>query len=61
MVTIKGINDTEVLDVLEYDKERGMSIRFIKYMKILMQKRNLKVLVLKKCKIELRQNITLKL
>ena len=29
MVPIKGINDTEVLDVLEYAKERGMSIRFI--------------------------------
>lgn len=32
MVPIKGINDSEVLDVLEYAKERGMSIRFIEYM-----------------------------
>lgn len=32
MVPIKGINADEVLDVLEYAKERGMSIRFIEYM-----------------------------
>ena len=32
MVPIKGINDSEVLDVLEYAKQRGMSIRFIEYM-----------------------------
>ena len=32
MVPIKGINDAEVLDVLEYAKARGMSIRFIEYM-----------------------------
>lgn len=32
MVPIKGINAGEVLDVLEYAKERGMSIRFIEYM-----------------------------
>lgn len=32
MVPIRGINDDEVLDVLEYAKARGMSIRFIEYM-----------------------------
>ncbi len=32
MVPIRGINDEEVLDVLEYAKARGMSIRFIEYM-----------------------------
>lgn len=32
MVPMKGVNDTEILDVLEYAKERGMSIRFIEYM-----------------------------
>lgn len=32
MVPIKGINADEVLDVLEYAKTRGMSIRFIEYM-----------------------------
>ena len=32
MVPLKGINDNEILDVLEYSKERGMTIRFIEYM-----------------------------
>ena len=32
MVPLKGINDNEILDVLEYSKERGMAIRFIEYM-----------------------------
>ena len=32
MVPIKGINADEVLDVLEFAKQRGMSIRFIEYM-----------------------------
>ncbi len=32
MVPMKGVNDGEILDVLEYCKTRGMSIRFIEYM-----------------------------
>jgi len=32
MVPMKGLNESEILDVLEYCKERGMSIRFIEYM-----------------------------
>lgn len=32
MVPMKGMNETEILDVLEYCKERGMVIRFIEYM-----------------------------
>lgn len=32
MVPMKGINSQEIVDVLEYSKERGMSIRFIEYM-----------------------------
>ncbi len=31
-VPLKGINANEVLDVLEYAKQRGMQIRFIEYM-----------------------------
>ncbi len=42
MVPIKGINDSEVLDVLEYAKERGMSIRFIEYMENTHAKEQLK-------------------
>jgi cyclic pyranopterin phosphate synthase len=32
MVPMKGMNADEILDVLEYSKERGMSVRFIEYM-----------------------------
>ncbi len=32
MVPMKGLNDNEILDVLEYCKVRGMSVRFIEYM-----------------------------
>lgn len=31
-VPLKGINDTEILDVLEYCKQRDVSIRYIEYM-----------------------------
>jgi len=32
MVPLKGINDNEITDVLEYAKARGIEIRFIEYM-----------------------------
>jgi len=32
MVPLKGINDEEILDVLEFARERGIRIRFIEYM-----------------------------
>ena len=32
MVPMKGMNDTEILDVLEFCKERNMTVRFIEYM-----------------------------
>ena len=32
MVPLKGINDIEILDVLEYARERNIRIRFIEYM-----------------------------
>ena len=32
MVPMRGINDNEILDVLEYCKERNITIRFIEYM-----------------------------
>lgn len=32
MVPMKGINDNEILDVMDYCKERGMVIRYIEYM-----------------------------
>ncbi|WP_456393861.1 GTP 3',8-cyclase MoaA [Nitratifractor sp.] len=32
MVPLKGINDSEILDILEYARERGIRVRFIEYM-----------------------------
>ncbi len=32
MVPLKGINDSEILDVLEYCRERDIRVRFIEYM-----------------------------
>jgi len=32
MVPLKGINDSEILDILEYCRERQMRVRFIEYM-----------------------------
>ena len=32
MVPMKGVNSQEIVDVLEYCKERGITIRFIEYM-----------------------------
>ena len=32
MVPMQGINDNEIIDVLQYSKERGMTVRFIEYM-----------------------------
>ena len=32
MVPLKGINDNEILDILEYCKDKGIKVRFIEYM-----------------------------
>ena len=32
MVPLKGINDNEILDILDYCKARGIKVRFIEYM-----------------------------
>jgi cyclic pyranopterin phosphate synthase len=32
MVPLKGINDNEIVDVMNYCKERGIKVRFIEYM-----------------------------
>ncbi len=32
MVPLKGINDNEILDILEYCKEKNIKVRFIEYM-----------------------------
>ena len=42
MVPMKGINDAEIIELLEYCRERGMSIRFIEYMENAYAAANLK-------------------
>ena len=32
MVPMQGINDNEIIDILQYSKRRGMTVRFIEYM-----------------------------
>ncbi|MEE8588111.1 MAG: GTP 3',8-cyclase MoaA [Sulfurimonadaceae bacterium] len=32
MVPMKGMNENEILDILEYCRDRGMTVRFIEYM-----------------------------
>jgi len=32
MVPLKGINDNEIVDILDYAQEKGMKVRFIEYM-----------------------------
>ncbi|WP_456323783.1 GTP 3',8-cyclase MoaA [Hydrogenimonas sp.] len=42
MVPLKGINEDEILDVMEYAKARGMTIRYIEYMENVHAKAGLK-------------------
>jgi len=59
MVPLKGINDDEILDLLEYCKERGMEIRYIEYMENSVANANIKGLLGKEIldKIKKRYNI----
>jgi cyclic pyranopterin phosphate synthase len=41
MVPMKGVNSQEIVDVLEYCKERGISVRFIEYMENAHAKENI--------------------
>ncbi len=45
MVPLQGINDDEIVDVLEYAKARGIEIRFIEYMENSLAKEGLKGLL----------------
>ena len=45
MVPLKGINDNEIIDVMEYAKARGIEIRFIEYMENALAKDGLKGLL----------------
>ncbi len=42
MVPLKGINDDEILDILEFGKKRGITVRYIEYMENVFAHGNLK-------------------
>ena len=42
MVPMRGVNDGEIIDVLEYCKERDMTVRFIEYMENVHASKDLK-------------------
>ncbi len=42
MVPLKGINDNEILDILEYGRQRGITVRYIEYMENVFAHGNLK-------------------
>ncbi len=45
MVPLKGINDDEIVDILDFCKARGIEVRFIEYMENALAKDNLKGLL----------------
>ncbi len=45
MVPLKGINDTEIVDILDFCKERNIEVRFIEYMENALAADNLKGLL----------------
>ena len=59
MVPLKGINEDEIVDVMEYAKARGMTIRYIEYMENVHAKAGLKGLTGKEilAKIKTRHSI----
>lgn len=45
MVPLKGINDVEIVDILEFCKERGLEVRYIEYMENTMASSEIKGLL----------------
>jgi len=45
MVPLKGINDIEIVDILEFCKERGLEVRYIEYMENTMASSEIKGLL----------------
>ena len=60
MVPLKGINDDEIVDVMEYAKARGIEIRFIEYMENALAKDGLKGLLGKEILEKVKEKYTIK-
>ncbi len=60
MVPLKGINEDEIIDVMEYAKARGIEIRFIEYMENALAKEGLKGLLGKEILEKVKAKYTIK-
>jgi len=60
MVPLKGINDDEIVDVMEYAKNRGIEIRFIEYMENALAKEGLKGLLGREILEKVKEKYTIK-
>lgn len=60
MVPLKGINDHEILDILEYGKKRGITVRYIEYMENAFAHGNLKGLTGKEILEHIKQRYEIK-
>ena len=60
MVPLKGINDNEIIDVLEYAKARGIEIRFIEYMENALAQEGLKGLLGKEILAKVKEKYVIK-
>ncbi len=59
-VPLKGINDNEIVDLLEYSKRKGMQIRFIEYMENIHANKSLKGLYGKEIVDKIRERYVVK-
>ncbi len=60
MVPLKGVNEDEIVDVMEYAKARGMTIRYIEYMENVHAKAGLKGLTGKEILSKVKQRYSIK-
>ncbi len=60
MVPLKGINEDDILDVLEFAKERGIEIRFIEYMENNMANSTIRGLLGKEILEKIKERYTIK-
>jgi len=59
MVPLKGINDDEITDIMDYCKERGIEVRFIEYMENAMAKEGIEGLLGKEILEKVKQKYTI--
>ena len=60
MVPLKGINDDEIVDILEYSKARGVEVRYIEYMENAMASDEIKGMLGKEILEKVKEKYTIK-